>query len=171
MATPTNLPASFVSGEILTAANMNLLRGAFRILQVTSAPVTAKTFSTTSTSYVDVTGLSLSITPQSATSTILLFCSVGCGNSNAGIGAAYFQFMRNSTSVGSSTDGSFFAITQSADAPANASNLYIDTPATTSTITYKMQVKVGSGTFYLNRRGASDFYNGTSVLMAMEISS
>jgi hypothetical protein len=31
MATPTNLPASFVSGAILTAAQQNDLRGAFRV--------------------------------------------------------------------------------------------------------------------------------------------
>ena len=170
MATPTNLPASFVSGAILTADQMNNLRGAFRILQVTSAPVTARTFSTTSTSFVDVTGLSLTITPQSATSTILLFCSVGCGNSNAGVGVASFQFVRNSTAVGNGGYARFYARTMSSDVAANASNFYIDNPALTTAITYKMQVKVGSGTFYLNRRGVTDFYNGTSVLMAMEIS-
>jgi hypothetical protein len=170
MATPTNLPAAQTTGNVLTAAYMNDLRGAFRIMQVVSANVTDRTFSTTSATYVDVTGLSLSITPQSATSKILLYCSVGSGNTNAGIGIAYFQFVRNSTAVGNGAEASFIGTNMSQDVPANASNLFIDSPSLTTAITYKIQVKVPSGTFRLNRRGASDVYNGNSVLMAMEIS-
>jgi hypothetical protein len=170
MATPTNLPASFVTGAVLTAAQMNDLRGAFRILQVVSANVTDRTFSTASTTYVDVTGLSLSITPQSATSQILLYCSVGGGNTNAGFGVQYFQFVRNSTAVGNGAEASFLFWSPSSDQTGNASNLFIDSPNLTSAITYKIQVKVPSGTFRINRRGATDLYNGNSVLMAMEIS-
>jgi hypothetical protein len=132
--------------------------------------VTDRTFSTASATYVDVTGLSLSITPQSATSKILLYCSVGSGNTNAGIGIAYFQFLRNSTAVGNGNEASFISTTMSSDVPNNASNLFIDSPNLTTAITYKIQVKVPSGTFRLNRRGATDLYNGNSVLMAMEIS-
>ena len=47
MATPTTLPASFTAGQVLTAAQMNDLRGAFRVLQVVQA-TKANTFSTTS---------------------------------------------------------------------------------------------------------------------------
>jgi hypothetical protein len=39
MATPTTLPASFVAGSILTAAELNDLRGAFRVLQVVNATI------------------------------------------------------------------------------------------------------------------------------------
>jgi hypothetical protein len=170
MATPTNLPAATSTGEVLTSAYVNNLRGAFRILQVVSTNVTARTFSTSSTSFVDLTGMSLTITPQSADSKILLYCSANGGNSNAAIGDSFFQFVRNSTAVGNGGYARFYARTMSSDVAANASNFYIDNPALTTAITYKMQVKVGSGTFYLNRRGVTDFYNGTSVLMAMEIS-
>jgi hypothetical protein len=170
MATPTNLPASAVTGEVLTAAYVNDLRGAFRIMQVVSANVTDRTFSTASATYVDVTGLSLSITPQSADSKILLYCSVGGGNTNAGAGINYFQFVRNSTAVGNGAEASFLLINMTSDQPSNASNLFIDSPNLTTAITYKMQMKVPSGTFRLNRRGATDIYNGNSVLMAMEIS-
>jgi hypothetical protein len=170
MATPTSLPASAVAGQVLTAQYVNDLRGAFRILQVVSANVTDRTFSTSSSSYVDVTGLSLSITPQSTTSKILLYCSVGGGNTNAGFGVAYFQFVRNSTAVGNGAEASFLMWTSNQDITGNASNLFIDSPNLTTAITYKMQCKVPSGTFRLNRRGATDLYNGNSVLMAMEIS-
>jgi hypothetical protein len=74
MATPTNLPASFVSGAILTADQMNNLRGAFRVLQVIRDTDTASP-STTSTSFTDVSGVSVTITPQSTTSNILVIAS------------------------------------------------------------------------------------------------
>jgi hypothetical protein len=170
MATPTTLPGDFSPGQVLTAADMDALRGAFRILQVVSANVTDRTFSTASATYVDVTGLSLSITPQSATSKILLYCSLGGGNTNVGAGVGYFQFVRNSTAVGNGAEASFILVNQSQDLTSNASNLFIDSPSLTTAITYKMQMKVPSGTFRLNRRGATDLYNGNSVLMAMEIS-
>jgi len=169
MATPTSLPAAFTSST-LASTTMNNLRGAFRIMQVVSTNVTARSFSTASTSFVDLTGLSLSITPQSATSTILLYCSVGGGSNNVGAGFAYLQFVRNSTAVGNGNECSFLAVNITGDQPANASNLFIDSPALTSAITYKMQIKVPSGTWFLNRRGSTDLYNGNSVLMAMEIS-
>ena len=170
MATPTNLPAATSTGEVLTSAYVNNLRGAFRILQVVSTNVTARTFSTSSTSFVDLTGMSLTITPQSADSKILLYCSANGGNSNAAIGDSFFQFVRNSTVVGNGGQASFMITTMSSDVAGNGANLFIDTPALTSAITYKMQIRVGSGTWYLNRRGVTDFYNGNSVLMAMEIS-
>jgi hypothetical protein len=53
MATPTNLPATQTTGNVLTAAYMNDLRGAFRVLQVVQGtPVTAEVSNSTST-YVD----------------------------------------------------------------------------------------------------------------------
>jgi hypothetical protein len=73
MATPTPLPGDFSPGQVLTAANMDNLRGAFRILQVVSGTATTAVGSTSGT-YVS-TGLSASITPQSTSSKILVFVS------------------------------------------------------------------------------------------------
>jgi hypothetical protein len=57
------------------------------------------TFTTTSGTYTDVTGLSLSITPSAATSKILLIASVvGAGQSATTQG--YGQFVRTSTAIG-----------------------------------------------------------------------
>jgi hypothetical protein len=77
MATPTNLPASFVSGAILTAAQQNDLRGAFRVLQVIYS--TTATFTTFGdTTYAD-SNLTATITPQSTTSKILVLAfNNGC---------------------------------------------------------------------------------------------
>jgi len=56
MATPTSLPASFTSGQVLTAAQMNNLRGGFRVLQVEQASLQVY-FGSNSTAVVDATGL------------------------------------------------------------------------------------------------------------------
>ena len=91
MATPTNLPAAFVSGAILTADQMNNLRGAFRVLQVIRDTDTT-TRSTTSSSFTDVTGVSVTITPQSTTSNILViatFLALVANSSTASNRAAY----------------------------------------------------------------------------------
>ena len=86
MATRTTLPATFVAGNVLTAAQQNDLRGAFRILQVEQV-TKLDTFSTSSTSFTDITGLSITITPSSATNKILFMMNVGAyGNSSGNIG-------------------------------------------------------------------------------------
>ena len=99
MATPTNLPASFTTGAVLTAAQMNDLRGAFRILQVVSGSTTTET-STSSTTHADTT-LTATITPQSASSQILVYVShpsyfKGNGNSSNSIN---FRLVRGSTNI------------------------------------------------------------------------
>ncbi len=77
MATPTTLPAAFVSGAVLTADQMNNLRGAFRVLQVVSA--TTATAVTNNTNVQADTGLTATITPQSTSSKILVMVSqAGC---------------------------------------------------------------------------------------------
>jgi hypothetical protein len=49
MAAVTTLPAAFVAGNVLTAAQLNNLRGAFRVLQVVqSITTTAVTITSSS---------------------------------------------------------------------------------------------------------------------------
>ena len=82
MATPTNLPAAAVTGEVLTAAYVNNLRGAFRILQVTSGSYSTQTGNSTGT--YAATGLTATITPQAASSNILISGTVSGSTSVAG---------------------------------------------------------------------------------------
>ena len=74
MATPTNLPASQTTGNVLTAAYVNDLRGAFRILQVVS--VSSTTSYTTTGNYPQLPGLNATITPQSTSSNILVVANL-----------------------------------------------------------------------------------------------
>ncbi len=177
MATPTTLPATFVAGNVLTAAQLNDLRGAFRILRVSSVTKT-DTFSTTSTSFVDVTGLSLTITPQSNTSKFLLVAQISAG---ANADKVWFKFAGGNTAsdVGD-TAGSRIRIgmevmVAQAVAATSGIMLYLDSPATASAITYKVQMaSYGGGTQYVNRSFTdtdnANFARSTSTLAALEIS-
>ena len=145
MATPTNLPAAATTGQVYTAANVNDLRGAFRVLQLFSVLGNTQQ-TTTSTTFGDITGLSVTITPQSTSNKILLISSnslyAGGAAADAGI-----RFLRGATNIFTSTQ---------AIMPANSggafSSIYLDSPATTSPTTYKVQVNraFGTGTVYSN---------------------
>jgi|DEB0MinimDraft_3_1074331.scaffolds.fasta_scaffold21558_2 hypothetical protein len=184
MATPTSLPATFVAGNVLTAAEMNGLRGAFRILQVVSATKT-DTFTTTSTSYTDITGLSVSITPTSTASKILILADVKVGVEN--LASAVAQVRITGGNSGSYVGDAASNRTQATSAPIlrstalspntaifGAGFVYLDSPATTSSTTYQVQMKTPAGTVTVNRTQIDndvDIYSRTaSSITVMEVS-
>jgi hypothetical protein len=171
MATPTTLPATFVAGTVLTAAQMNDLRGAFRVLQVVQA-TKANTFSTTSATYVDVTDLSVSITPSATSSKILVLMSVQLA---ATTGDAIARLVRGATAIAVGTGGTGYNGTGMASSSYPNSMFtiateFLDSPATTSATTYKVQAQANSGTAVVNRRGFDTAYGGFSTITVMEIS-
>ena len=131
MATPTTLPATFVAGDVLTAAQMNNLRGAFRILQVVSATYSTLTTSTSGT-YAD-TGLTVSITPSSTSSKIFVVANHSVYNDTANT-AAGIRIVRGSTSLTATINVSY---SPTAAIASSWSMNYLDSPATTSATTYK----------------------------------
>jgi hypothetical protein len=175
MATPTTLPATFVSGNTLLASQLNDLRGAFRILQVVSV-FKANAFSMTGTTYTDVTGLSASITPQSSSSQILCMGQLNTGVITSEI--VFGQLVRDATVIGNGTDGSSInAITTSGFGAQTVAMmttpfLFLDSPATTSATTYKIQLKTGGAAVvgYVNRRHNDTAVGGSSSLILMEVS-
>ena len=180
MATPTTLPAAFTAGQVLTAAEQNALRGAFRVLQVVTATKT-DTFTMASTTYADVTGLSVSITPSSATNKILVMAQVSAmGSVNTALG--YGQFVRGSTAIGigdasGSRVQSTFVIPFGGVSSSlfTESPMFLDSPATTSATTYKIQIRSeNANTIYVNRseQDANNVAGGRpiSTITVMEIS-
>jgi hypothetical protein len=148
MATPTNLPASFSSGAVLTAAQQNDLRGAFRVLQVISATYATQTGSSSAT-YV-TTGLTASITPQATTNKILVNVSVPLSTSTTGDtnGVRLVRTIGATTTVLATWtyalyNSAGFSYVQFA-AP------WVDSPSSTSAITYTLQFArtAGSSTVY-----------------------
>ena len=180
MATPTTLPASFVSGAVLTAAQMNNLRGAFRVLQVVQ-DIKTDTFTTTSTTFVDITGLSVTITPSSTTSQVLIIAnlayglpfSAGCFYRIAGGNATTYVGDAGGSRVRSSFGG--FFDTNGSNHQVGASIVYLDSPATTSATTYRVQAAVPTGNTAFVNRGGNDsddarFARSASSIIVMEIS-
>ena len=151
------LPADNGSnGEFLQTNGSGTLdwSAAGKILQVSTTATEVAT-STTSTSYVDATGMSLAITPSSTSSKIIIVC---CGTVNA-IGStywAYFTLLRGSTDLGNPSNGKgllgLYSNGSAADTHAPMTMFYVDSPNTTSQITYQVYGKLasGSGPAYFN---------------------
>lgn len=140
-----------------------------------SAQVLQQVYSTytaiTSNSYVD-TGITLSITPKSTSSKILIIASIQCSNgTSVSANETGFQFVRGSTSI-RVYERPIFAYNQSGDnlaIDANVSLVFLDSPSTTSATTYKVQARENSsGTMRINDYFSSDG-NGCSTLTLMEI--
>lgn len=157
-----------------------------RILQVVSTTKTDTWSETTSGSggiTNTVTGLTVSITPTSASSKILVLLQVTTSSSNTQHNINVFLYrgttqicladangvqMRTATGQGQAT--------QSVENFSNMNVNFLDSPATTSQITYSIKFSTGLGntnTIYLNR-SSSDSQNtwmsrGTSTITVMEV--
>lgn len=132
------------------------------IIQIVHSQRTTESGSTTSTTYTD-TGLSVSITPQSASNKILIQGDLPVFKGNED-GAIKIRLLRDSTTIYEDTN--YLADQATLNILVHGALLYIDSPATTSAITYKVQ--------YAARDSGEDVnfgYNGApSALVAMEIS-
>jgi hypothetical protein len=152
-------------------ASSNMPTGS--ILQVAQA-TKVDVVSTTSTSFIDTTGMTVDITPRSTSSKIMVMVQLSHSNSS-GSTEHSFNLVRNSTNLLQSTGGSTSNSTMSpATIPTtvniiNSAIMFLDSPSTTSTVTYKMQWRTGAGTLYLNRRGVSGEFGSTSTITLMEV--
>jgi hypothetical protein len=165
MATPTTLPAAFVSGNVLEALQLNNLRGAFRILQVVSA-TRSTLFQSSSATFTDITTMTASITPSSTTSKILVwFVTSGVGAN--GTADVLFRIMRDATAVADPVMVS--GVIPGGNETRPATIFYLDSPASVSAITYKMQGRTTNSAFSVGGR-YDGTYTGVSSFMVMEIS-
>ena len=108
------------------------------VLQVVSADYGTET-STTSTSFSD-TGLTASITPTSSTSKILVMVCQNGVNKDAGNAgnAVRLNLLRGSTIILNISDLSSYTGSSVVNVTSNSA-YYLDSPATTSSVTYKTQ--------------------------------
>jgi len=139
MATPTTLPSAFVSGNVLLASELNDLRGAFRILQLSVVETNTQQTSTSAT-YADVTGGSISITP-SATSNKILIVSADSLLASSAAADAGIRFVRDATNIFTGVAG-----VMAGNTGGSFTSIYLDAPATTSATTYKVQFNRNGGT-------------------------
>ena len=175
--------ASLISSSVpgtafATAAIPSSKIGTGAVLQV-KAVYKQDTFTTTSSSYVDVTGLSVSITPTSASSNILVLGAVTYGASSD---VGFIRLVRNSTAiqVGTGVGSRLSATAQmrnsndSADADSAAIS-FLDSPSSTSAVTYKVQIASASGGYTTRINSSADDADQAnrgrtaSTLIVMEI--
>ena len=118
----------------------------------------------------------MSITPTSASSQILVLFQVN-GSQEVGVARASLKLLRDSTVInagaaaGSRTPalGGFSSLDQSIPSAPVSGSIY-DSPATTSSVTYKIQLAAtaGGGTAYINRT-QQDADNANQIRMASTI--
>lgn len=138
------------------------------VLQVVQATTTTNT-STTSASYTDATGLSVSITPTSSTSKILVLCDLACYIQADNVTSGGVQIVRGASAI--YTDNRFMADSVNANVGygLHGTFVYLDSPATTSSTTYKIQIQRTSsaGTSYAFQINGNS--GNTSSITLMEI--
>jgi hypothetical protein len=150
----TTLTLPTTSGTVLTSANIGSNLPAGSVLQVVSTTKT-DTFTTASTNtYVDVTGLSVSITPSNTSNKVLIIVSINQAASGEPTG---FQIVRDSTAIGIGTASGSRFVASAAGAAADGNRVallsmnYLDSPSTTSSTTYKIQVRGYNNGVSVNR--------------------
>jgi hypothetical protein len=148
------------SGQFLQTNGSGALSwaGGGKILQVLSTTKT-DSFSATGIAFSDITGLSVTITPSSASSKILITCSIN-GQGKVSLGFCALKLVRGSTDIAiadafSSAARATSSVGYTGDSGGSLHSTinYLDSPATTSAITYKVQgSSLHSGVeFYINR--------------------
>jgi hypothetical protein len=134
-----------------------------KVLQVVQG-VTQTQTSTTSSSYIAATNLSLSITPTSSTSKILLFATMGTiYNNGSGSATSTFTFYKNGSDIAPTTQG--FLLNSFYNAQGPSSMQYLDSPATTSALTYQVYFKTNSNTTSVGGSNGGVFTSSTITLM------
>jgi hypothetical protein len=155
------------------------------VLQVVSTTKTdTGSFASASTNnYADIPGMSVTITPTSATSKVLVMYTVAVSQSTTA--TIHVRLLRGATSIGQgAASGNRLGDslvwrpndTQYAFDIAPLSSSFLDSPNTTSATTYKLIGTLGStynGTFYINRAKADDNFDyvgrTASTITVMEI--
>ena len=150
--------------------------GGGKVLQVVTA-TKVDAFTTTSTTYVDLTGLSVSITPASSSNKVLVTMSVGYAQTQP-VGFPSFTIDRSGTDILTGTSGGSTNGLASVYGVADGSSMSIggavcssvlDSPSSTSALTYKIQCMTTAQTLYVNRYSGNTNHGFASTIIAMEI--
>jgi hypothetical protein len=176
--TVTGIPASAISSGTIatarlgsgTASSSTFLRGdqtyaaagGGKVLQVLTATDSTQR-STTSTSFVTASNtLSVDITPSATSSKVLIMISTVIGNDTEEA-QAISTIYRASTNLGDSTKGMLDTYHYGGTTRQSASLIFLDSPSSTSQLTYQLYVRGTGGTTQINYNG------GKGSIIVMEI--
>jgi hypothetical protein len=160
-----------------TSATASDFQAGGKIGQVVQA-IKTDTFTSAATSYTDLTGITVDITPSATSSKVLVLCSLTLAVSTGGL--PHLKLLRDSTDLGlGDTAGSRARLTTSyvipsTDVLAAVPIIYLDSPSSTNALTYKVQgFAYSTNTIYVNRTidDADEVYRsrGSSTITVMEI--
>ena len=138
--TVLDLPAT--SGTVLTSASQSIPKAALptgSVLQVVSVTKTDAFTSSATGAFTDITGMSASITPTSASSRILVIVSSTLYSSSASWGSIATVY-RNGSDIASSTSAGVLFYGD-ATGWAKCATTVLDSPASTSSLTYQLFLK------------------------------
>jgi len=151
------------------------------IIQIVSTTKT-DTFSsaTSSSTFIDITGLSVSITPRSTSNKIMIYSTVHITGQNS-LDRFGIRLVRDSTAI-AIVDSASNRIRASATTMNESTNdlhnlniMYLDSPSTTSATTYKIQCTNESNrNVYINTSSSdgdnSTVFRAVSSITVMEVS-
>ena len=124
--------------------------------------------------YADITGLSATITPKFSTSKIMVEAHIYNSNNNA---VNFFRVLRGSTFIEQPSGTSSGGANYNAHGFSYFDHQYqdtcvikiLDSPATTSATTYKVQCACTSSALTINKFYNTSNYYGITTLTAMEV--
>jgi len=116
-----------------------------KVLQVVSVSHTSAT-STTSITYSDI-GISASITPSSTSNTILVNYSLNAltYRNSSGYYRGWIKTLRGTTNIQENYFGGYLDVGTDNNLYGASNVCFIDSPSSTSSLTYKLQFRVDSG--------------------------
>ena len=169
------------TGNTITVNSGDVLQAPGHVLQVLSTTKT-DSFDTSSTGPIDITGLSVAITPKFSTSKIFITFNVHIVGFDSGTG---LRLLRDSTNIaladasGSKAIMTAIGMYSNGASPSNYSGgstngSFLDSPATTSATTYKLQAQCLSTAGIVVNRTRYNVDNGNasrgvSTITVMEI--
>lgn len=176
----SDLVANYPAVSLALAEHIDDFGG--KVLQVISTAKT-DTYTTTSSTYAAVTGLTVTITPASTTNKILVLAQVSSSLAN-GNTIGNYKVTRGGTDIYvAASPGSRIAAVYGGFADVNTAGviishsiMYLDSPSTTSAITYQVESRNNSGSnaAHVNRSALDanneNFARGASSITVMEIS-
>jgi len=144
------------SGQVLqtggTGANPSWVdAGGGKVLQVLTATDSTQRQTTSSTFTNASTTLSVTITPSSTSSKILINVTTGWYD-NASGGTTYLSIFRDSTNLGNSSTGMLSMALY--DMQSGVAITHLDSPSSTSALTYELRMRCGAGTSRINQQSS-----------------
>tara|TARA_R110001592_G_scaffold5126_5_gene28472 strand:- start:23235 stop:23753 length:519 start_codon:yes stop_codon:yes gene_type:complete len=145
------------------------------VIQVVQGVTPTSSYEMSSTTLADATGFNASITPQSSSSKILVLFTARLQNTNSnGLNnRGSILIKRGSTVIQRRFVGAYYALGVGDGSPSNRNNYHsvsltnLDSPATTSQVTYQVQLASADtgNSMRLTAESAPDNYHSNFILM------